>query len=98
MHDMGTMASNQAAPSHAHGVNDSGVITGVSDTNTFPHAFRCTPATGTGIPCTYQDLGPPDDNTNCVSSAGYAINNLGHVAGTYGFFRACPGFGIVPRP
>jgi probable HAF family extracellular repeat protein len=88
LHDMGTMAGDQTKTSHGYGVNDGGVITGVSDTNTFPHAFRCRPATGSGTPCTYEDLGPPNDSSNCVSSAGYAINSLNQVAGTYSYLGA----------
>lgn len=99
IHDLGTLSSNQTRSSSANGVNSSGVIAGTSDTNApGVHAFRCpTGTSGGGTPCTMQDLGPPDDSSNCVASIGNAINTGGQVAGYFSYSgpQGCTGTAAV---
>lgn len=81
--DLGTLQPNPSAPgtflgnSRALGINDSGVITGVSDSPTGTHAFLFDPAVSA-----MTDLGTLVPAPGMGASQGNAIDSNGSVVGT----------------
>jgi MYXO-CTERM domain-containing protein len=73
--DLGTLAGAGQGSSFAYGINDSGVVTGTSDSPAGQRAFVWADGTMT-------NLGVPSGGTTFFDSRAEAINNSGQVVGT----------------